>query len=49
MDKSPHQNKSLQRRPKPRQLKRQQLQELTQRDQPQPEPRLEPVAWKPMG
>ena len=36
-------------RPKPRQLKRQRLQELRQWDRPQPELRLEPVQYKPLG
>ena len=34
---------------KPRQLKRQKLQELLQWDRPQPELRPEPVQYKPLG
>jgi hypothetical protein len=34
---------------KPRQIKRQRLQELLQWDRPQPELRLEPVHYKPLG
>ena len=34
---------------KPRQRKRQRLQELLQWDQPQPELRPEPVQYKPLG
>lgn len=34
---------------KPRQLKRQMLQELDQSHNPQPEPRPELVQWKPLG
>jgi hypothetical protein len=37
------------RRLKPRQLKRQKLQELLQWDRPQPELRPEPVQYKPLG
>jgi hypothetical protein len=44
-----HQLSESSHKPKPRQLKRQQLKELLQRDQPQPESRPEQVLFKPMG
>lgn len=34
---------------KPRQLKRQKLEQLQESRQSQPEQRLEPVKWKPLG
>jgi hypothetical protein len=42
-------NEPTQKQPKPRQLKRQRLNDLMQADSPQPEPRPEPVHWQPMG
>lgn len=47
MSRTYHQDERL--RLKPRQLKRQRLQELLQWDRPQPELRLEPVQYKPLG